>query len=200
MTQQFKAAQSGALGGFLPHTEYLSPWGAVPTSRLKEWHKIHCIPKGHLTSQVHSWISFLVWSYVGVASTYFMPWPANLELSVMRNLSRERGAKLHHCAGWPPAYSHSCLLCCGPSWMASSTLVCQYFSLLLYPIVKCKFVRLQSESLTSRLVQSGFSVHTRKADSLPPLWWQHFFLRNWENTHLEVRGIWSEVPELFLTL
>lgn len=37
---------------------------------------------------------------------------------------------------------------------------------------KCSFIRHWSESFVRRLNQSGFSIHTGQADSLPPLWCQ----------------------------
>lgn len=62
------------------------------------------------------------WSSLCAASTYSIAMFGILKFFFsMRSLSSEWGAKLH-CAGWLPACSHSCLLCCDSSWTASSTL------------------------------------------------------------------------------
>lgn len=154
------------------HRIFLST-GCSPN--LKTWSgtKSTTYLRAFLTTQLHSCTSFLLWSYLGVVSTHSMPWLANLKSFLSWEFfSREWRARLHR-AGWPPAYSQSCLLCCGSSWAASNTLECEYCSLLLCPVVKCKFIRLQGESLTRRLVQSGFLIHPGKADSLPPSWWQN---------------------------
>lgn len=128
---------------------FWSSWLTSPTHRvflstgcspsLKTWSKkksILCSRAFHHLTEFLLLISGL-WSSLCVVSTYSMTLFGILKFGLfffffaMRSLSGEGGAKLH-CAGWLPACSHSCLLCCGSSWTASSTLPCGYSQVQLY--------------------------------------------------------------------